>query len=162
MENLKIGIIGLGFVGGSILKSFSEKKIIVKGYDNNRDSDTFDDCLDTDFLFLCLPTIFDNNINQYDKSIIYDVCQDLENNEYKGLVVIKSTLEPLTTIDLGKKFEKLHFLHNPEFLTAATAYEDFHNQKHIVLGNCNGSQEQVDKINNFYKHFYPNSEISNC
>lgn len=162
MENIKVGVIGLGFVGGSILKSFNEKKIIVKGYDNNKDSDTFEDCLDTDFLFLCLPTIFDSNINQYDKSIIYDVCKDLENNKYNGLVVIKSTVEPLTTIDLGKKFEKLHFLHNPEFLTAATAYEDFHNQKHIVLGNYNGSQEQVDKINNFYKHFYPNAEISNC
>jgi len=162
MSHSDIGIIGLGFVGSSMMRSFIEKKISVKGYDKYKECDTFEDCLSTDFVFLCLPTLFDSNSNQYDKSIIHDVCKDLENNNYKGLVVIKSTVEPLTTIGLEKQFSKLHFLHNPEFLTAVTAYEDFHNQKHIVLGNCNGTQEQVEKINNLYKQFYPKAEISNC
>lgn len=162
MAENNIGIIGLGFVGGSMLQSFREKNVKVIGYDKFKESDTFKSCLGTDFVFLCLPTLFDNNSNEYDKSIIYEVCKDLENNDYKGLVVIKSTVEPLTTLNLQTKFSKLNFLHNPEFLTAVTAYEDFHNQKHIVLGNCNASNEQLDKINNFYKEFYPNAEISNC
>ena len=34
---------------------------------------------------------------------------------------------------ISKKYN-LKLCHNPEFLTARTAYEDFHNQTHIVLG----------------------------
>ena len=43
-----------------------------------------------------------------------------------------------------------HF-HNPEFLTARTAFEDFHNQKHIVLGKGIVSKfEDVNIVKEFY------------
>ena len=53
-------------------------------------------------------------------------------------------------------------IHNPEFLTARTAFEDFHNQKHIVLGKSeNCSEENLMKVYNFYKENY-DAEISLC
>ena len=54
----------------------------------------------------------------------------------------------------------LKLIHNPEFLTAKTAYEDFHNQKHIVLGQV--SKDDSNIVETFIKKFYPNAEISIC
>jgi UDPglucose 6-dehydrogenase len=159
---MKIGIIGLGFVGGSIHKSFKLKNIETYGYDRFKESDTFEQCLNTDIVFLCLPTQFNENTKEYDKTIIYDICDKLKNNNYNGLILIKSTIEPSTTDDLTEKFD-LKFIHNPEFLTARTAFDDFHNQKHIVLGkNKNIIEKDIDIITNFYKTYYPDAEISIC
>ena len=147
MSNI-IGIIGLGFVGSAIYKSFKEKNIKVLGYDIkdiNKEYNTFDECLASDILFLCLPTQFDETTRCYDKSIILNVLNDI-NNKYNGLVVIKSTVEPTTTENLQSKFPELKLIHNPEFLSAVTAYEDFHNQSHIVLGKSNKCSDEDLKV----------------
>lgn len=159
-----ISVIGLGFVGGSMKKSFELKGEQVKGYDKFKENtDSFEDCLESDIAFLALPTIFDENKMTYDKSAIHEVCGDLEKHQYKGLVVIKSTVEPTTTEGLALKYSSLKFIHNPEFLTAATAFEDFHNQTHIVLGkSVNVHDEQVNVLEKFYRKNYPNAEISRC
>ena len=159
-----ISVIGLGFVGGSMKKSFELKGEHVKGYDKFKENtDSFEDCLKSDIAFLALPTIFDENKMTYDKSAIHEVCGDLEKHQYKGLVVIKSTVEPTTTEGLAKKYSCLKFIHNPEFLTAATAFEDFHNQKHIVLGKSqNVKDEEVNVLENFYRKNYPDAEVSRC
>ena len=154
---------GLGFVGGSMKKSFEIKGVNVIGYDKFKDEfkDNFMDCLESDIAFLALPTVFDEEKSEYDKSCIREVCNDLMKNEYKGIVVIKSTVEPTTTMMLSKEFPTLKFVHNPEFLTAATAFEDFHNQTHIVLGRGPVvSDEDMNKLANFYMELYPNAEMS--
>ena len=57
----------------------------------------------------------------------------------------------------------LQLCHNPEFLTARTAYEDFHNQKHIVLGKGpNSSDTNMKLLKNLYETNYPTAEISEC
>jgi UDPglucose 6-dehydrogenase len=111
---------------------------------------------------LCLPTLFDETKNCYNKDAIHEVCCYLKSNNYKGIVIIKSTVEPETTNNL-EKFYNIKFVHNPEFLTARTAFQDFHNQKHIVLGlgnNC--SKKEVIKIKDFYNKNYPFASISIC
>lgn len=162
--NLNIGLIGIGFVGSSMLKSFKEKDIKVKAYDKfNNIYDKFNDCLNSNIIFLCLPTKFDETINQYNKESIYEVCSDLSKNNYNGLVVIKSTIETGTTEKISNKFSNLNIAHNPEFLTARTAYEDFHNQEHIVIGSAlNCDSKYIDNLYNFYNYYYPKAEISIC
>ncbi len=160
--NISIGIIGLGFVGGAMYKSFTEKGVHLYGYDKFKDSDSLEKCLESDILFLCLPTQFNESNNSYDKSCIYEIC-DLISNKYKGIVIIKSTVEPLTTENLQNKYPSLKFIHNPEFLTARTAFEDFHNQKHIVLGKSNLiSDIDIEVVKTFYKSNYPEADISVC
>jgi UDPglucose 6-dehydrogenase len=74
--------------------------------------------------------------------------------------VIKSTIEPETT-DIFSSTYSLKLVHNPEFLTARTAYEDFHNQQHIVLGKgANCSQNDMDILETFYSQLYPDANIS--
>lgn len=158
-----ISVIGLGFVGGSMKKSFEIKGEYVIGYDKYKENtDSFEDCLKSDIAFLALPTIYDEDKMTYDKSAIHEVCNDLEKENYQGIVVIKSTVEPTTTEKLAEKYN-LKFVHNPEFLTAATAFEDFHNQTHIVLGKSENIQDSdVDILKQFYEKNYPDAEISIC
>lgn len=158
-----VSVMGLGFVGGSMKKSFEIKGVNVIGYDKYKDEykDNFVACLESDIAFLALPTVFDEEKSEYDKSCIREVCGDLMDNNYKGIVVIKSTVEPTTTLKLSMEFPDLKFVHNPEFLTAATAFEDFHNQSHIVLGKGpNATMEDIEKLAMFYHELYPDAEMS--
>jgi nucleotide sugar dehydrogenase len=158
-----ISILGIGFVGSAIEKSFKLKGINVVSYDKYKNIGTFEDCLGSDISFLCLPTQFNETINKYDNSSINEVLGQMNNNNYKGLIVIKSTVEPQTINELSNKYKELKIMHNPEFLTARTAFEDFHNQKHIVLGKGSNIQEQdVQLLQSFYKEYYPEAEISIC
>ena len=160
---MNIGIIGLGFVGGALLKSFQEKNIRCTVFDKFKEIGTLENCLSTDIVFLCLPTLFDFEKKMYNKMAIVETCEYLMENNYSGIVVIKSTVEPMTTEHFSNLFPKLEFVHNPEFLTARTAYQDFHNQRHVVIGfPTNVSRDKNQKIIEFYSKHYPNAEISVC
>ena len=103
---MKIGIIGLGFVGGAMFRSFKEKEVDIFGYDKYNktiDMGPLDKSLNNDVLFLCLPTLFDKNKNMYNKDAIYETCKFLNDNNYKGIVVLKSTVEPQTVNSLCDK-----------------------------------------------------------
>ena len=161
---MMIGIIGLGCVGGSMFKSFSEKGISVIGYDKYKNGGigSLESVLNCDIVFLCLPTLFNEELKEYNKGPINEVCIELEKNKYNGVVVVKSTVEPETINKLSKKYN-LKLCHNPEFLTARTAYEDFHNQKHIVLGSgLNTTNEDMNSVKEFYERHYPEASVSLC
>lgn len=164
-----ISVIGLGFVGGSMYKSFNlkglEENITLFGYDKYKNGGfgTFENCLKSNIIFLALPTKYNHNLAQYDKSAIYEICTLLEQHNYDGVIVIKSTVEPETTSRLSLKYSSLHFIHNPEFLTARTAFDDFHNQKHVVLGkgpSC--PEDKLNMVKQFYETYYPDASISLC
>ena len=97
---MEIGIIGLGFVGSALEKSFRQNNISLQVYDKYKSIGSIDLIYKTDIVFLCLPTLYKDN--SYDLSSIHEICS-LLNNSYKGLVVIKSTVEPLTTVNLNKE-----------------------------------------------------------
>jgi UDPglucose 6-dehydrogenase len=160
----KIGIIGLGFVGNAIYETFKMKNISdLYVYDKYKNGGigNLEDCLNSEILFIALPTPFNKDINEYDKSAIIETCEYLSKNNYSGVIIIKSTIEPETTDNLCYKFNNLEFIHNPEFLTARTAMHDFLNQTHIVLGkgkNC--SEKNFNLVNNFYEKLFPQAIIS--
>lgn len=160
-----IGISGLGFVGNSMFQSFKlkglEENVNLFGYDKFKNGGVgeFEDLLKCNIIFLALPTVYNYQLGEYDKRPIIETLELLEKEEYSGLIVIKSTVEPETTNKLSLQFKTLKLIHNPEFLTARTAFEDFHNQKHIVLGkglNVNNMDILID----FYQKYYPDAEIS--
>jgi len=160
---MQVGIIGIGFVGGAIYDTLLEKGCALHGYDLFKKIGAFEDVIATDILFLCLPTQYDASKKAYDKSAISDTCSKLSSCEYKGIIVIKSTVEPTTTGELATKYPNLSFVHNPEFLTAATAKEDFANQKHIVLGGTPSTNpSHLEMLRAFYSQHFEEAEISVC
>lgn len=161
--NKSVGIVGFGFVGSAIYNSLKFKNANVEYYDKYKCGGvkSLEDMLDTNILFLCLPTKFNNLTKTYDKSAIYDVACELDKYKYNGSIIIKSTVEPQTTETLAQTYPDLNFIHNPEFLTAATASYDFHNQTHIVLGkSATCTNNHLEQVKQFYENNYPDAKIS--
>lgn len=159
---MSVGIIGIGFVGDAIQHSLTQKKINLKLYDKYKNGGIGkpEDILDTQILFLCLPTPFCQEKKTYDITPLIETCEYLAEKDYQGTVVIKSTVTPGTSQMLNDKY-KLDIIHNPEFLTARTAREDFHNQKHIVLGlTKNVRFLNHELLIEFYHQNYPEAEIT--
>jgi nucleotide sugar dehydrogenase len=163
MQKLKIGIIGLGFVGSAMIKSFTINNChIHAAYDKfkNGGIGNIENLLECDIIFSALPTIYKELIQEYDKEPLEETLEFLKNNNFTGIFICKSTVEPGTSNHLANKYG-IKIIHNPEFLTARTAFEDFHNQTHIVLGATSLVQsEDMDKLVSFYKFYYNKAEIS--
>ena len=161
---MRIGQIGFGFVGGALHRSLRKKSVKTAVYDKHQEIGSIEDLLSTDAVFLCLPTPYVDG-HGFDLSAIIENLKALSQKDYGGLVVIKSTIEPGITESLGLRFKSLQLCHNPEFLTARTADEDFHNQKHIILGYNDLPNLEIKKVEallDFFKKHYPKADISLC
>ncbi len=59
---MKIGIVGMGTVGNAIYLNLTTKcrdsGIIVKGYDKFKNIGSLEEIIDSNIIFLCLPTIY--------------------------------------------------------------------------------------------------------
>ncbi len=167
---MKIGIIGLGFVGEAMYNSFKQlDNINISVYDKYKYGcgiGKFEDIIDSELLFLALPTTYNTKEEKYDKEGIYETFEKLSNNNFNGVIILKSTVEPGTIDNLSDLYNIKNIVHNPEFLTARTAARDFHYQKHIVLGKgkyC--SLNNYNKVIHFYDTYYnkdKNIIISSC
>lgn len=161
-----IGLIGVGFVGGALKQSFELKGRQIIAYDKFKEEykNNLNEVLNTSAIFLCLPTPFINEYG-YDLGPILEVLSFLRENEYGNPIIIKSTIEPGTTQKLADKFD-LNLIHNPEFLTERTAFQDFHNQSHIVIGYTSQAKNRMSLycqyIVEFYRQAYPDARISEC
>ena len=136
---MKIGIIGLGMVGGTVyhaLKFFHED---VKSYDKYNPSDAFEEVLESDIVFVAVPT--NEKDGRLDCSIVYDVLINLEKNNYSGIVCIKSTLG-IFSLDAIRKLN-LRIVYVPEFLHEKIRLSDFLSPDHVVMS---GSLEDIEVI----------------
>ena len=161
----KIGICGCGFVGGAIYDFFMNRipedgyKLTV--YDKYKNINTFESLLNTDLIFICLPTNYNDNLKTYDMSAINSTVEMLNNNKYTGFILIKSTVLPNYCDDINLIYPDLKIFNNPEFLTARTAKEDFATQKHIVLGYTLYTKNYINYlVDNFYRELFPSADIS--
>jgi UDPglucose 6-dehydrogenase len=167
IKTWSVGVIGLGFVGQTMYDNFKNKGLIPEtnlfDFDKYKQGGigSFQSCLNTDILFLALPTPYDTTLHSYDTSSIYATCEQLVAHNYTGIIVIKSTVEPGTTKTLSSKYPSLILTHNPEFLSVRTAYEDFDQQKHIVIG-YDDDKKNIQNLYDFYEHYYNTAHISLC
>lgn len=153
-----ISQIGQGFVGSALKESFLQHGVETTVYDKNKNIGKFSDILSSDIVFMCLPTPFIKDVG-FDLSAIEENLEKFP-QKWNGIIVIKSTVEPGTIRRLAHIYQ-LDIMHNPEFLTQRTAFEDFHNQKHIVLG-FNTITNKGNLVIDLYSKLYPNAKISVC
>ena len=171
MAHYKVGICGVGFVGNAILQFLTNKKDIeVTAYDKykhmynehneHKEISVFSQLLSTDLLYICLPTPYSNYIKTYFLKEINTILEALAASEYKGVILIKSTLLPDFCSHMNIVYPDLFIVHNPEFLTARTAISDFAEQKHIVLGFTEQAKVKTEYVKNFYQQLFPEAKIS--
>lgn len=141
-RNLKIGIIGLGMVGGPIKSWFEDKKGYKRNenffcYDVDPTKGYFDQYNLADIIFIAVPTP-PNPDGSCNISIVESVTRGLEGEK---IVVIKSTVPPGTTEGLQAQFPQHKFLFNPEFLTESQAWVDFLKPVRQIVGYTDKSRD---------------------
>ena len=128
-----IGIIGCGFVGNAICKSFNlievVKEIVVIDTDLSKNTGTYEDIKKCDAVFICVPSP-QNSDGSCDSSLLEDVLKNLKG--YKGVIISKVTATP----DVYQRLQKdlINLVYVPEFLTAANANVDYLNTKKFIIG----------------------------
>jgi len=143
-QKLKLGIVGKGFVGGSVAHGFDKnvEQIIV---DPIHSEITLKECVNKEphIVFICVPTP-QSKTGEVDVRISQNVLSELNDLQYKGVVVIKSTITPNHLTKFTQDY-KLRLVYNPEFLTEANAHWDFCNPSMQILGGQWDDCEAVEK-----------------
>ncbi len=121
-----IGILGNGFIGKILKRYYADAKV----YDINGKYDSEDEVLRQDIIFIAF-NLLDNGASQesYEKVAHY-----LFNASEPKTFIIKSTFVPGTTDKLQAEFPQHSIVYSPEFLTEATAWEDFTKPQFQILG----------------------------
>ncbi|HYF12707.1 MAG TPA: hypothetical protein VD928_00170 [Candidatus Paceibacterota bacterium] len=139
---MKVGIIGVGMVGSALRHGFTRIGHDVSVYDIKLPETKLSDVLNTEITFVCVPTPA-NPDGSCNTSIVESVVDDLAKAGYKGLVTIKSTVEPGTTDKLQKKHPNVRLAFCPEFLRERAMYVDFvENNDVCIIGTTR--QEDAD------------------
>jgi len=153
---MKIGIVGNGFVGNAIYQNFKDK-VECKVYDVriHRCYDSIEDVVKCDIVFVCLPTPMLEN-GECDLSYVLEFFRNVKTTNGNTIFVIKSTVPIGTTKKVIQMRQDLRVIHNPEFLTAVNAAEDFKNADRHIIG---GKQNLCMILRDFYKEYFPNTPI---
>jgi len=119
-EKQKIGIFGVGMVGGALKRYFEKREEYeIYSYDK-KGLGSIEELNKADFIYVCLPTPYIPG-KGCDTSLVEEGISHLSGEK---VIIIKSTVIPGTTDMLQKKFPQHKFLFNPEFLTEDTADQD--------------------------------------
>jgi UDPglucose 6-dehydrogenase len=153
---MRIGIIGKGTVGGAVYDGLRQLGHNMSFYDPIFPDSSMENVLNTDLVFLCVPTD-STSTGDCDISIVEQVCGQLADSNYRGLVCIKSTVIPGTTDRMIRQYGDLSICCVPEFLRARTALKDF-TDNHDVLVIGAYQPEHFDLVKRSHGH-YPVSVV---
>lgn len=142
-EDTKFGIAGVGMVGGEVskhLKRFGDVEVIE--YDKGKNIGSIEELNKADIIFICVPT----NRGKDGECDISQVKAVIGAIEGEKTIVIKSTVAPGTTKKLAEEYQQHRFYFNPEFLSEATAGDDFNSPERQIIGIGNGTEEDAKEL----------------
>lgn len=155
--NCTIGIVGNGFVGNALYENF-KIKFDTKVHDTieERSLNSLNETLESDVIFVCLPTPM-NLLESRDCNleILHNFFFEKIPDNCDALFVIKSTVPIGTTRKIKELRKDLKIVHNPEFLTARNAKEDFANSYRNVIG---GDEQDAEVLLKIYKNMFPSAK----
>jgi UDPglucose 6-dehydrogenase len=144
MKKPKIGIIGVGMVGGAMKRCFEAKGLKPFIYDKFKNFGSLEEINQADIIFVCVPTPY-NKKRGFDLSFVE---QALSNIDGRKIVVIKSTVWPGTVEKLQKEYPQHKILFNPEFLSEATADQDMRRPDIQIIGCTKASKSAAKQVLN--------------
>lgn len=143
-KDLKIGIVGVGMVGGAIRKYLEEEKNMKPFlYDTGKNLGSMEEVNKARIVFVCVPTPYRKEKGGFDLSYVKETCEKLTG---KKVIVIKSTVVPGTTEKLQEEYPQHKFIFNPEFLVESRAYQDFKNPNRQIIGYTDESYDFANII----------------
>ena len=130
----RIGVVGLGVVGGTAEAAFRAAGVETRGYDRYRGIGSPADLATCSVIFICVPTPSEAN-GGHDLTEVAFAIREIEPHIGPGAVIaIKSTIPPGTCEELAARHPQLEFASVPEFLVASRAVESFVRPDRIVIG----------------------------
>ena len=169
---MNIGIIGQGFVGSAIREGLTNfYQILTYDIDESKCNQTLENvCAASDIIFVCVPTPMrkdgscDTRILKSALDSVYTTVKKqnpsprhsdfLNSQKEKKTFVIKSTVPPGTTERLSGLYPRINLCFSPEFLTEANSFEDFKNQKRIIIGG-----DGAKTVKGMFRKPFPNASI---
>ncbi len=147
VTKIKIGIIGVGMVGGPFKRWFEEIQGYKRGkdlfcYDVDTKKGYTDDVNKADVVFVSVPTP-SNPDGSCNISIVQSAVAMLKDGK---IVVIKSTVPPGTVEELQKKYPRKKIIFSPEFLTESQVWTDFIKPDRQILGPTSKSFTETKEI----------------
>ena len=145
-EKIKIGFIGYGYAGSV----WGEYLISSHGYERGKNlfcydppKGMFDYLEEAEIVVICVPTPADQD-GKCDLNLVHESIQRTKPNQW---IVIRSTVPPMTTARLSKKYpNRRGFCFIPEFLTETRAMEDFRNPDRVIIAPANRECQIVDTL----------------
>lgn len=151
---MKIGIIGLGFVGSAIrnaYETYNEVSLVLHDPYKNLTASQ-EELFACDAIFIAVPSP-QNEDGSCDTSILESVLAQYK--DYTGIFISKVTANPLKYKELQEQYSNL--IHAPEFLVAVTANKDYLNGQFGVLGGdielCKQAEPIIRLGQKFIKQF---------
>lgn len=178
---MKLGVIGLGYVGVTSLACFAKMGHSIIGCEVNVDKvkglqqghagivePKIETLLRENRSLITYQTEIDNSLNtcdlifvcvgtptqsdgSSDLAALTRVCAALDKSEIEKPILLRSTIPVGTTTSLSSKHPKLKFVFHPEFLREGTAVSDFFHPPKIVFG-LQDTPEIISTLNDLYKN----------
>ena len=146
----KVGIIGIGVVGDAVKHGMESLGHKVTIHDIRLGTQIIE-LIDTEVCFICVPSPAKASY-ECDTGIVDSVLQELNEISYKGIIAIKSTVPPQSTIKFQEKYGNDNICFVPEFLRERCAQDDFVNNHDIcVIGSQ--SKTIFEVIKSLHGHF---------
>lgn len=150
----EIAIVGAGYVGYTlglvlskhnnvVLIDTNEERVNEINKENNLKASLSNSNIykNKDYIFICVPTNYDEHIGLLDTEIVRKVVEDIRKVNLKVTIVIKSTCNIGFTESLNDK----NILYCPEFLREKYALDDMKNPSRIVIG-CDNKSAKITKL----------------
>jgi UDPglucose 6-dehydrogenase len=154
VRRFDIGIIGYGIVGQAVHYGFSRANVRI--YDKYKDTEGLESVVaNSEYIFIGLPTPTMADESGIDLSIVDEMVKKIAKlaSGTDKIVIIKSTVTPGTTAKYIKKYPRLLFCFNPEFLRESSFLSDFVNTDRIVIGA--ESDDVFRRVSSLYQSITP-------
>ncbi len=173
---MKVAIVGLGYVGianalllaqhhNVIAYDICKKKVALvnagKSPVPNHEIDGFlsnvklslkaTTCIEealcgADYVFIAIPTNFDDSHNKLDTSIVEQVISNVLRINASLIIVIKSTLPIGFTRTIKQKLNTQNIIYSPEFLREKTCLQDILKPSRIIVGNKSSMGNRIVEL----------------
>jgi UDPglucose 6-dehydrogenase len=136
----KIGIIGVGVVGGAVANVIPS----ALEYDKYKKIGSIEEINQADIIFICVNTPYIPG-KGCDVSAVDDAISSVAGSK---ILVIKSTVIPGTTDKMQEKYPQHSIMFNPEFLRQAYAHDDMKNPGEQIIGYTEKSKQYAREVLN--------------